>query len=64
LRLVPKEAPTRKTVARRWFFAFPAMTVAAHFPAGIGGFTCANLRKIGARQVTWLSTLTKSSDTT
>ena len=41
-----------------------SFVIATHFPAGISRITCTNLCKIKQVQITWLSTLTKSSDTT
>jgi hypothetical protein len=55
LRLGMKETLTLKTVEPR--------NLCGSFPAGLSRFSCANLRKIIQRK-SWLSSLTKSSDTT
>jgi len=59
LRLVLKEALTHETAERRRF-----VVTATHFPAGFRRLACKNLCKIKTTQIAWLSTLTKSSDTT
>jgi hypothetical protein len=50
-----KETLTRETVEPRILYG--------RFPAGLSRLACANLRKIIQRK-SWLSSLTKSSDTT
>jgi hypothetical protein len=50
-----KGALTRETVEPRILYG--------RFPAGLSRLSCANLRKIIQRK-SWLSSLTKSSDTT
>jgi hypothetical protein len=59
LRLGLKETLTRETVEPRCMFC----NSRGSFPAGLSRLACANLRKIIQRK-SWLSSLTKSSDTT